>query len=170
MTAPLAATAQKDPDVGNVTMNPKKTLVGDLALSPIHKRLLDALKQTGMADTLGGSGPYTVFAPTDDAFAKLGASALTTLLQPESKARLTALLQYHVVAGKLTSGKLGKMVKKGKGAATLQTLQGGALTVKKSGSIYILTDAKGGTAVITTPDVQAKNGYFHVIDTVLMPN
>ena len=162
----LHAAAQKDPDVGNVTMNPKKTLMENIALSPIHQKLEDNLNTTTIAATLSGTGgPYTVFAPTDDAFNKPAEAALAKA----DNAALTRVLQYHVVQGKLTSKKLGKLTKKGK-TATLKTLEGDNVTIRKSGNIYILTDAKGGTAVITTPDVKTRNGYFHVIDAVLLPS
>ena len=165
----MTARAQKDPDVGEVAMSEKKKLLDNLGSSPIHQRLMGAIKLAGLQDTLSGSGPFTLFAPTDDAFAKLAAGTLTRLQQPENKEELTHLLQYHVVAGKLTTKKLNKAIKKGKGSTKLTTLDGGLLTVTRSGSILTLTDAKGGTAVLTTWDVSGKNGTMHVIDAVLMP-
>jgi uncharacterized surface protein with fasciclin (FAS1) repeats len=155
----MSAFAQKDPDVGNITMDPKKTLTQDVEASPIHKRFADALNSSGVGATLNSGGPYTVFAPTDDAFNKLHPSTA-----PDGEQ-----LKYHVVNGKLNARKLGKMVKKGKGSASLQTLDGGTLKLERRGTILTLTDAAGNTAYITTADVKEKSGYFHVIDAVLTP-
>lgn len=166
----LTAVAQKDPDVGGAAMFPSKTIVENAVNSPIHKTLVAAVKAAGLVDTLNGTGPFTVFAPTDDAFAKLPAGTVDTLVQPENKATLTKILTYHVVAGKISSKQLAKMIKKGGGTATLTTVEGGKLTAKMAGSIITLTDEKGGTATITTADVFQKNGVIHVIDTVLMPS
>ncbi len=163
------ARAQKNPDVGNVTMDPKKPMVDDLTASPIHTRLVKALQDTRLAATLSSGGPYTVFAPTDDAFNKRGDTALSTL-KTGGNATMTRVLQYHVVRGKMTAKQLGKLVKHGKGTGVVKTMEGGTITVKKAGRIFILTDESGRTAVITTPDVKTKNGYFHVIDAVLLPN
>lgn len=164
------ATAQKDPDVGAVAMSNKKLLLDNLARSPIHTRLTDAIVAAGLTGALNGTGPFTVFAPTDDAFAKLPTGTLTNLLKPENKDALARLVSYHVVPGKWTTKKLGKRLKRGKGSATLTTLAGGTLLVKREGTIVTLTDAKGSSAVVTTADVYGKNGDMHVIDTVLMPN
>lgn len=165
----MTAAAQKNPYVGNVMMPQKHTLLENLTASPIHKRLLSAIEAAGLADTLGGSGHVTLFAPTDDAFAKLPAGTLTRLELPENKEQLRRLVQYHLVAGKLTAKKLAKLVKKGKGTAVLQTMAGTPLTVKRVGTILTLTDAKGAIAVIITADVTCKDDILHVIDAVLMP-
>ncbi len=170
MAGSLTAVAQKDPDVGGAPMYANKTIVENAVNSPIHKTLVAAVKAAGLVDTLNGAGPLTVFAPTDDAFAKLPAGTVDTLVKPENKATLTKILTYHVVPGKISSKALAKMIKKGGGGTTLKTVSGGTLTAKISGSIIMLTDEKGGMATITTADVFQKNGVIHVIDTVLMPN
>ena len=164
------ATAQKDPDVGGAPMYPTKTIVENAVNSPIHKTLVAAVKAAGLVDTLNSAGPFTVFAPTDDAFNKLPAGTVDTLTQPENKATLTKILTYHVVKGKISSKELAKMIKKGDGTATLTTVEGGTLKAMMSGSNITLTDEKGGTATITTADVFQSNGVIHVIDAVLMPN
>ena len=169
MGGSMTAMAQKDPDVGGAPMYPNKTIVENAVNSPIHKTLVAAVKAAGLVDTLNGTGPFTVFAPTDDAFAKLPAGTVDTLVKPESHDTLVKILTYHVVPGKISSKELAKMIKKGGGKATLTTVQGEALTATMSGSIIMLTDAKGGMATITTADVFQKNGVIHVIDTVLMP-
>ncbi len=164
------ATAQKDPDVGGAPMYPTKTIVENAVNSPIHKTLVAAVKAAGLVDTLNSAGPFTVFAPTDDAFNKLPAGTVDTLTQPDNKATLTKILTYHVVKGRISSKELAKMIKKGGGTATLTTVEGGTLKAMMSGSNITLTDEKGGTATITTADVFQSNGVIHVIDTVLMPN
>ena len=166
----LSAHAQKDPDVGGAAMYANKTIVENAANSPIHKTLVAAVKAAGLVDTLNGPGPFTVFAPTDDAFAKLPAGTVETLVKPENKDTLVKILTYHVVSGKVSAKELGKMIKMGGGKATLKTVQGEDLTATTSGDKIILTDAKGGTATVTTADVFQSNGVIHVIDTVLMPN
>jgi uncharacterized surface protein with fasciclin (FAS1) repeats len=166
----LSAHAQKDPDVGGAAMYANKTIVENAANSPIHKTLIAAVKAAGLVDTLNSPGPFTVFAPTDDAFAKLPAGTVETLVKPENKATLVKILTYHVVPGKVSAKELEKMIKKGGGKATLKTVQGEDLTASMSGSKIMLTDAKGGTATVTTADVFQSNGVIHVIDTVLMPN
>jgi uncharacterized surface protein with fasciclin (FAS1) repeats len=166
----LSAHAQKDPDVGGATMYPTKTIVENAANSPIHKTLVAAVKAAGLVDTLNSPGPFTVFAPTDDAFAKLPPGTVETLIKPENKDTLVKILTYHVVAGKVSAKELEKMIKKGGGKATLKTVQGEDLIATTSGGKIMLTDAKGGMATVTTADVFQSNGVIHVIDTVLMPN
>jgi uncharacterized surface protein with fasciclin (FAS1) repeats len=166
----LSAHAQKDPDVGGAAMYANKTIVENAVSSPIHKTLVAAVKAAGLVDTLNSPGPFTVFAPTDDAFAKLPAGTVETLVKPENKDTLVKILTYHVVSGKVSAKELEKMIKKGGGKATLKTVQGEDLTATTSGGKIILTDAKGGTATVTTADVFQSNGVIHVIDTVLMPN
>jgi uncharacterized surface protein with fasciclin (FAS1) repeats len=166
----LNAYAQKDPDVGGAAMYPTKTIVENAVNSPIHKTLVAAVKAGGLVDTLNSPGPFTVFAPTDDAFAKLPAGTVDTLVKPENKDTLVKILTYHVVAGKVSAKELEKMIKKGGGKATLKTVQGEDLTATMSGGHIMLTDAKGGMATVTTADVFQSNGVIHVIDAVLMPN
>ncbi len=170
ITAGTAAVAQKDPDVGGAPMYANKNIVENASASPIHKTLVTAVKAAGLVDTLSGPGPFTVFAPTDDAFAKLPAGTVETLVKPESKDQLTKILTYHVVKGKVSSKELVKMIKKGGGTATLTTVEGGTIKATLSGSNVLLTDEKGGTATVTTADVFQSNGVIHVVDSVLMPN
>jgi uncharacterized surface protein with fasciclin (FAS1) repeats len=166
----ISASAQKDPMVGGAEMYPTKTIVQNAANSPIHTTLVAAVKAGGLVDTLSSAGPFTVFAPTNDAFAKLPADTVPTLLKPENKDTLDKVLTYHVVPGRISSKQLEAMIKKGNGKATLKTVQGEDLTVSMSGKNIILTDAKGGMATVTTTDVFQSNGVIYVIDTVLMPS
>ncbi len=167
----LSATAQmKDPDVGGAPMYPNKTVVQNASAAPNLTTLVAAVKAAGLVDTLSGPGPFTVFAPDNDAFNKLPAGTVDTLVKPESKDQLTKILTYHVVSGKMDSKAIAKAIKKGHGTATLKTVQGGTLTAKMDGSKLVLTDEKGGTSTVTTADVYQSNGVAHVIDTVLMPN
>ena len=165
----LNASAQKDPMVGGAPMYPNKTVVENASTAPNLTTLVAAVKAGGLVDTLSGPGPFTVFAPTNDAFAKLPAGTVDNLVKPENKDTLVNILKYHVVAGKITSKELAKMIKKDKGKATLKTVQGEELTATLSGSSIVLTDAKGGMSTITTADVFQSNGVAHVIDSVLMP-
>ena len=166
----FSAQAQKNPTVGGADMYPTKTIVENAVNSPIHKTLVAAVKAGGLVDTLNSPGPFTVFAPTDDAFAKLPAGTVDTLVKPENKDTLVKILTYHVVAGKVSSKQLAKMIKDGGGKATLKTVQGEDLTATMSGGKIMLADAKGGMATIITADVFQSNGVIHVIDAVLMPN
>jgi len=166
----LTANAQKDPEVGGAAMYPSKTIVENAINSPIHKTLVAAVKAAGLVDTLNSAGPFTVFAPTDDAFAKLPAGTVDNLVKPENKDTLVKILTYHVVPGRISSKELMHMIKEDHGKATLKTVQGEDLTATMSGGHIMLTDAKGGMATITTADVFQSNGVIHVIDTVLMPN
>jgi len=167
----VAASAQmKDPDVGGAPMYPDKTIVANAVNSPIHKTLVAAVKAAGLVDTLNSPGPFTVFAPTDDAFAKLPAGTVDTLVQPENKATLVKILTYHVVAGKISSKELKKMIKKGGGTYSAKTVEGGSLTFTIDGGKIKITDEKGGSAYVTIADVFQSNGVIHVIDTVLMPS
>jgi uncharacterized surface protein with fasciclin (FAS1) repeats len=166
----LHAQAQTDPTVGGATMYPTKTIVENAANSPINKTLVAAVKAGGLVDTLNSPGPFTVFAPTDDAFAKLPAGTVETLVKPENKDTLDKILTYHVVAGKISAKQLEGMIKKGGGKASLKTVQGEDLTATASGGKIMLTDAKGGMSTVTTADVFQSNGVIHIVDTVLMPN
>ena len=166
----FSAQAQKDPTVGGAAMYPTKTIVENAVNSPINKTLVAAVKAGGLVDTLNSPGPFTVFAPTDDAFGKLPAGTVETLVKPENKESLVKILTYHVVAGRISSKQLEGMIKKGGGKATLKTVQGEDLIVTMSGGKIMLTDSKGGMATITTADVFQSNGVIDVIDTVLMPS
>ena len=128
------------------------------------------MKAAGLVDTLNSPGPFTVFAPTDDAFGKLPAGTVDTLVKPENKDQLTKILTYHVVKGTYDSKKLMKEIKKAHGSLQLKTVQGEPLTLTlDSMNMIKITDAKGGSAMVTTADVYQSNGVVHVIDTVLMP-
>jgi uncharacterized surface protein with fasciclin (FAS1) repeats len=167
----LGASAQKaDPTVGGAPMYANKTIVENAVNSPIHKTLVAAVKAAGLVDTLNSPGPFTVFAPTDDAFAKLPAGTVDTLVKPENKATLVKILTYHVVPGKISSKELIKMIKKGGGTYSAKTVEGGMLTFTLDMGKVKITDEKGGSAYVTTADVFQSNGVIHVIDTVLMPS
>ena len=131
--------------------------------------LVAAVKAAGLVETLKGAGPFTVFAPTDDAFAKLPAGTVETLVKPENKATLTSILTYHVVPGRITAGQISAMAMKHHGTASLKTVQGETLKFRKAGKGFQVIDAKGGTANITIANVMQSNGIIHVIDSVLMP-
>ena len=167
----ISATAQmKDPKVGGAEMFPSKTIVANAVNSPIHTTLVAAVKAAGLVDTLNSAGPFTVFAPTDDAFGKLPAGTVGTLVKPENHDTLVKILTYHVVSGRISSKQLAAWIKKGHGSYALKTVQGGTLTASFKGKSIILTDEKGGTSTVTTADVFQSNGVIHVVDTVLMPN
>ena len=133
------------------------------------KTLVAAVQATGLVDTLKGPGPFTVFAPTNAAFDALPAGTVDTLLKPENKEKLTAILTYHVVAGKWDAAALGKMIKDGKGKALVKTVNGGLLVAKTNGNKVMLTDENGSVATVTIADVYQSNGVIHVIDKVLLP-
>ena len=159
-----------NPTVGGAAMYKTKNIVENALESPIHKTLVAAVKAAELVPTLMSKGPFTVFAPTDDAFAKLPSGTVETLVKPENKATLTKILTYHVVAGRMDSKAIAKAIKKGGGRATFKTVSGGTLTAMMHGNGVMLTDEKGGTAMVTTADVYQSNGVIHVIDTVVMPN
>jgi uncharacterized surface protein with fasciclin (FAS1) repeats len=166
---PMQLLAKDNPMVGGAAMYSNKDIVDNAVNSKDHTTLVAAVKAAGLVDTLKGKGPFTVFAPTNDAFQKLPAGTVDTLLKPENKQQLTTVLTYHVVAGKLDSAALAKKIKAGKGKATLKTVAGGTLTAMMDGKDIVLTDAKGGTARVTTADVYQSNGVIHVVDSVLLP-
>jgi uncharacterized surface protein with fasciclin (FAS1) repeats len=159
-----------NPTVGGAEMSRQKNIVENALNSPIHTTLVAAVKAAGLAETLMGKGPFTVFAPTNDAFAKLPAGTVDTVLLPENKALLTKVLTYHVVPGKMDAKSIMKAIKKGNGTATFTTVSGDTLKATIHNGGVMLTDEKGGTAMVTTADVYQKNGVIHVIDTVVMPN
>jgi uncharacterized surface protein with fasciclin (FAS1) repeats len=169
----FSATSQmgmKDPMVGGAEMYPAKTIVENAVNSPIHTTLVAAVKAAGLVDTLNSAGPFTVFAPTNNAFAKLPAGTVDTLVKPENKETLTKILTYHVVPGKLSAKDIATGIKAGDGKYQMTTVEGGKLTATMSGKKIMLTDEKGGMATITTANVFQSNGVIHVIDTVVMPN
>lgn len=155
--------------VGGAQMYPSKNIVENAVNSKDHTTLVAALKAAGLVDTLSGKGPFTVFAPTNEAFAALPEGTVDTLLKPANKATLTKILTYHVVAGKMTAKDLVKAVKAGGGKASVKTVEGDSLTVSNDGEKLAITDAKGNVAHVTIGDVMQSNGVIHVIDTVLMP-
>ena len=166
-TAMLADSTVK---VGGEDMFPAKNIIQNAVHSKDHTTLVAAVKAAGLVDTLQGTGPFTVFAPTDAAFGKLPAGTVDTLVKPENKGTLTKVLTYHVVAGRLTFNDLAKKIKAGKGTAELTTVSGGKLWVMMNGDHnLLLKDAKGNLANISTYDVLQSNGVIHVLDTVVMP-
>ncbi|MGA3105828.1 MAG: fasciclin domain-containing protein [Terriglobales bacterium] len=166
-----AAAGMNNPMVGGQEMYPTKNIIENAVNSADHTTLVAAVKAAGLVDTLEGAGPFTVFAPTNEAFNKLPAGTVDTLLKPENKATLTKVLTYHVVAGRLTAQDLMKKIKEGKGTAELTTVEGGKLFVMLHDGKHIeLKDEKGGTAMVTIANVFQSNGVIHVIDSVVMPN
>ncbi|QNK71933.1 fasciclin domain-containing protein [Variovorax sp. PAMC28562] len=155
--------------VGGAKMYPTKDIIDNAVNSKDHTTLVAAVKAAGLVDTLKGPGPFTVFAPTNKAFAALPAGTVDTLLKPESKEKLTTILTYHVVAGNMDSKMLMKAIKDGKGTASLKTVSGGTLTAKSSGKKVMITDENGSTANVTIADVKQSNGVIHVVDKVLLP-
>jgi uncharacterized surface protein with fasciclin (FAS1) repeats len=150
-------------------MYPSKTIVDNAVNSNDHTTLVTAVQAAGLVDTLKSAGPFTVFAPTNAAFAKLPEGTVETLVKPENKQTLTTVLTYHVVPGRVTAADLASKIKAGGGKATLTTAQGGTLTASMMGNTIMLTDAKGGMSHVTQGDVMQSNGVIHVVDTVLMP-
>ena len=155
--------------VGGAPMYASKDIVDNAVNSKDHTTLVAAVKAAGLVDTLKGPGPFTVFAPTNAAFAALPAGTVDTLLKPENKAKLTSVLTYHVVAGKMDAAALMTAIKSGGGKATLKTVEGDPLTVTASNGKVMVTDESGGSATVTTADVYQSNGVIHVIDKVLLP-
>ena len=161
--------AMKNPMVGGAAMYSTKNIVQNAVNSKDHTTLVAAVKAAGLVDTLQSAGPFTVFAPTNAAFAKLPAGTVDTLLMPENKAQLTAVLTYHVVPGRITAAMIAAKAKANGGTATYKTVQGEDLMFKKSGMGWVVMDAKGDKANITIANVMQSNGVIHVIDTVMMP-
>ena len=172
--APVVAqdkmSGEKTVNVGGAPMYPSKNIIQNAVNSKDHTTLVAAVKAAGLVETLEGAGPFTVFAPTNAAFTKLPAGTVDALLKPENKPKLTAVLTYHVVPGRLTATSLMKAVKDGGGSAKFKTVEGDEITIKQpeAGKLSI-TDAKGGTSTVTIPDVLHSNGVIHVVDTVLLP-
>ncbi len=164
-----AATKEKTVTVGGAPMYPSKNIVENAVNSADHTTLVAAVKAAGLVDTLASPGPFTVFAPTNAAFAALPAGTVDTLLKPENKGQLTGVLTYHVVPGKLSAKDLLKQVKDGGGKATLKTAQGGDITVTRMGNRLMLSGAGGGMGHVTIGDVNQSNGVIHVVDGVILP-
>jgi uncharacterized surface protein with fasciclin (FAS1) repeats len=165
-----AAMAEKTKMVGGAAMYPSRTIVENAVNSKDHTTLVAAVKAAGLVETLSGAGPFTVFAPTNAAFAKLPAGTVDTLVMPENKATLTKILTYHVVAGRVTAADIKARAAANGGKAEYATVEGGKIWISRKGSGWMITDEKGGMANITIADVMQSNGVIHVVDTVLMPN
>ncbi len=163
------AQMEKTVEVGGAPMYPSKNIVENAINSKDHTTLVAAVKAAGLVETLESAGPFTVFAPTNEAFDKLPKGTVETLVKPENKQTLTGILTYHVVAGKLDSKALAEKIKAGNGTAELTTVAGGKLYVMMKGNKIIIKDEKGGTSQVTIKDVYQSNGVIHVINTVLMP-
>ncbi len=161
--------AQKTVMVGGAAMYPAKNIVENAVNSKDHTTLVAAVKAAGLVETLESPGPFTVFAPTNEAFDKLPKGTVDNLVKPENKATLTSILTYHVVSGSLDSKALMAKIKAGNGSATLTTVQGEPLTIMEKKSKLWIKDSKGGLAEVTIKDVYQKNGVIHVINKVLMP-
>lgn len=146
-----------------------KNIVALAQSNPQASTLVSAVTAAGLGETLSGSGPFTVFAPSNDAFAKVDKATLDGLMKPESKDKLAGLLKYHVVSGNVKSADLAKLIADGNGTATVKTLNGGSLKASMDGDKIVLTDAKGGKSTVTAADMLASNGTIHVVDTVVMP-
>ncbi len=147
----------------------KPNIVATAMGTGMHETLVTAVKAADLVETLSGPGPFTVFAPTDDAFAKLPDGTVATLVKPENKAMLTKILTYHAVSGKVTAAALIEMIQAGNGTATVKTLAGETLTARIVDGAVVITDAKGGTATVTATDVMTSNGIIHVTDGVFLP-
>jgi uncharacterized surface protein with fasciclin (FAS1) repeats len=169
--APMAPAAPAGSMVGGVAMSPTDTIVTNAAKAPNLTTLVSAVQAAGLAETLGGTGPFTVFAPDNAAFEKVPVATRTALMAPAGKADLTKILTYHVVPGRLTAADLAAQAQAHGGKVALKTVQGDELTVNVNadGSVT-LTDEKGGTSRVTQADVLQSNGVVHVIDTVVMPD
>jgi uncharacterized surface protein with fasciclin (FAS1) repeats len=159
----------RNPMVGGAAMYATRNIIQNAVNSKDHTTLVAAVKAAGLVDTLSGNGPFTVFAPTNEAFSKLPAGTVDTLLKPENRALLTKVLTYHVVPGGITAQQIAAMAASHHGTATLKTVEGENLMFRKGGGSWWVIDAKGDKARITIPNVMQSNGVIHVIDTVLMP-
>lgn len=169
-TMDAGADAQATVMVGGAAMYPNRTIVENAVNSRDHTTLVAAVTAAGLVPTLSGPGPFTVFAPTNAAFAKLPAGTVDTLVQPANKAALTKILTYHVVPGRVSASDLMAQIRAGGGQARLTTVEGGVLTASMRGNAVILTDEMGGVATVTQADVFQSNGVIHVTDTISMPN
>jgi uncharacterized surface protein with fasciclin (FAS1) repeats len=170
LSLPAASLAKDNPMVGGQKMYTTRDIVDNAVNSADHTTLVAAVKAAGLVETLKGPGPFTAFAPTNEAFAKLPDGTVDNLLKPENKDMLVKVLTYHVVPGRITVADLKKQIKAGGGRASLKTVQGDNLTAVIMNGKLMIHDEKGGMALITIPDVIQSNGAIQVIDTVLMPN
>ena len=168
--AQMSGSSENTVTVGGAPMYPSKNIIQNAVNSKDHTTLVAAVKAAGLVDALEGKGPFTVFAPTNEAFDKLPPGTVQTLLKPENKAMLTKILTYHVVAGRYTAADLMKMVKDGEGTAMLKTVEGEKLTISANGMHLYVKGEKSGVAEITIPDVMQSNGVIQVVNSVLLPN
>ena len=164
-----AASAIAQVMVGGAPMLASKDIIDNAVNSKDHTTLVAAVKAAGLVETLKGPGPFTVFAPTNAAFAALPAGTVDTLLKPENKSMLSGILTYHVVAGKMDAAAITKAIADGKGTAMLKTVAGGTLTARAADGKVMVMDEKGGAATVTIADVYQSNGVIHVVDKVLLP-
>ena len=162
-------TTAPNPTVGGAVMDASKTIVDNASAAPNLTTLVSAVKEAGLAATLAGPGPFTVFAPTNDAFSRLAPGTLTTLMKPDQKASLAKVLQYHVISGKLSLADLKAKIAAGGGTTTLDTVAGQPLTVTFANNIMTLTDPNGNKSYVETADVMQSNGVVHVVNGVLVP-
>lgn len=165
----ISSTALANPMVGGAAMYSNRNIIQNAVNSKDHTTLVAAVKAAGLVDTLSGKGPFTVFAPTNEAFAALPAGTVDNLVKPENKATLTKILTYHVVPGRITASQIASMAMRHHGTASLKTVEGENLMFRKNGHSWWVIDAKGDKARITIPNVMQSNGVIHVIDAVLMP-
>jgi uncharacterized surface protein with fasciclin (FAS1) repeats len=170
MSANAFAQRMDNPMVGGAAMYPTKDIVDNAVNSKDHTTLVAAVQAAGLVDTLKSAGPFTVFAPTNAAFAKLPAGTVETLLKPENKATLVKILTYHVIAGNFDSKAVVKAIKAGNGKAEFTTVAGNKLYAMLDGKNVVLMDEKGGKSTVTIADVRQSNGVIHVIDSVVLPN
>ena len=168
-SASTSASTGTNPMVGGAEMFPTKTIVENASASADHTTLVAAVKAAGLVETLSGPGPFTVFAPTNDAFGRLAPGTVDTLLRPENKPALTKVLTYHVVAGNVSAAQLQQMIIAGGGTATLTTVEGEPLKASIEGSSVVLTDVNGNKSFVTQADVRQSNGVVHVVNGVLLP-
>lgn len=164
-----AQTKEKTVMVGGAPMYPSKNIIENAVNSKDHTTLVAAVKAAGLVETLAGPGPFTVLAPTNNAFAKVPKEALNNLMLPENKAKLSSILTYHVIPGKWSTAQISKAIKDGKGMYVAKSVQGGELTFWMKGKDVYVKDAQGNSAKVTVADVNQSNGVIHVINAVLMP-
>jgi uncharacterized surface protein with fasciclin (FAS1) repeats len=167
--AQASASSGSNPMVGGAEMFPTKNIVENAVNSADHTTLVAAVKAAGLVETLSGPGPFTVFAPTNDAFSRLAPGTVDTLLKPENKAALTKVLTYHVVPGNMSGAQIAAAIKAGGGTATLTTVEGEPLKASVEGGAVVLTDVNGNKSFVTQADVRQSNGVIHVVNGVLLP-
>lgn len=165
----VPALAQKEPMVGGAAMYPTKNIIENAVNSKDHTTLVAAVKAADLVETLSSEGPFTVFAPTNEAFAALPDGTVDGLLKPESKKALQGILTYHVLAGKFDSKAVAAAIKKGGGKFAMKTVAGGELTFEMKGDKLMVMDESGGSATVSIADVMQSNGVIHVVDKVLLP-